>query len=134
LNIIGELQGFLDVQNYDVLLIVGDFNVASLLLDFMADNHLVASDLSYRSAVSFTYVRDDGSCRSWIDHVLCSQEFVSMISSVESMGMGSILSDHVPLCFLLHLDCASVPVYNPPIIVITAFPMFPPQILKTSHP
>ena len=61
LNTIGELQGFLDVQNY-VLIIIGDFNVdfdrrgplASLLLVFMADNHLVASDLSYRSAVSFT--------------------------------------------------------------------------------
>ena len=37
-----------------------------------------------------------------------------MISSVESMGMGSILSDHVPLSFLLHLDCASVPVYTSP--------------------
>ena len=55
LNSIGELQGFVDVQNFDMLLVAGDFNVdfirqgplTSLLLDFMADNKLIAADLPY---------------------------------------------------------------------------------------
>ena len=63
-------QGFIDAQQFDVLLIVGDFNVdfdrqgqhIPLLLAFMAENNLVASYLFYRSTVSFTYERDDGAC------------------------------------------------------------------------
>ena len=60
MNTIGELQGFIDSQQFDVLLVVGvDFDkqgtLASLLLEFMTDYSLVATDLSYRSTVSFTY-------------------------------------------------------------------------------
>ena len=36
--------------------------VASLLLEFMTDYSLVATDLSYCSTVGFTYEHDDGSC------------------------------------------------------------------------
>ena len=57
--------------------------LASLLLEFMTDCSLVATDLSYCSTVGFTY---DGSCRSWIDHILCSKEFSSQISSIEAVG------------------------------------------------
>jgi hypothetical protein len=111
LNTIGELKGFLDVHNYDVLLIVGDFNVdfdrrgplASLLLEFMADNHLVASDLSYRSAVSFTYVRDDGSCRSWIDHVLALLQSSTLSQCVKTRPLPSYA-----LC-MMHLPGQRVP-------------------------
>ena len=120
LNTIGELQGFIDVQEFDMLLVVGDFNVdfnrssslTSLLLDFMDDNNLVASDLSYQSEIKFTYERDDGSCHSWIDHVLCSRELSSVVTSVKTVRSGSTLSDHVPLSFLLHTNCIEVPVTN----------------------
>ena len=81
-----------------MLIIVGDFNVdfdrqgplVPLLLEFMSENCLVASDLSYRSYVGFTYERDDGSCRSWIDHILCSTRFSSQISSIQTVEFGSI--------------------------------------------
>ena len=41
----------------------------------------------------------------WIDHILCSKEFSSQISSIEAVGTGAILSDPVPLSFMLRLDC-----------------------------
>ena len=53
MNIIGELQGFIDSQQFDVLLF--DFNVdynkhdtlASLSIEFTTDFSFVATDLSY---------------------------------------------------------------------------------------
>ena len=82
LNTVGELQGFIDAQQFDMLIIVGDCGfwlkqgpLVPLLLEFMSENCLVASDLSYRSYVGFTYECDNGSCRSWIDHILCSTRF-----------------------------------------------------------
>ena len=55
LNTLGELQGFIDAQQFHMLIIVGDFNVdfdrqgplVPLLLEFMSENCLVASDVSY---------------------------------------------------------------------------------------
>ena len=110
-----------------MLIIVGDFNVdfdrqgplVPLLLEFMSENCLVASDMSYRSYVGFTYERDDGSYRSWIDHILCSTRFSSQISSIE---FGSILSDHMPLSFLLHLDCVLLPVTNHSNKILQCYP------------
>ena len=121
LNTIGELQGFIDVQEFDMFLVVGDFNVdfnrssslTSLLLDFMDDNNLVASDLSYQSEIKFTYERDDGSCHSWIDHVLCSRELSSVVTSVKlSHLVRHFLIMYIPLSFLLHTNCIEVPVTN----------------------
>ena len=76
LNTLGELQGFIFSHSCDINIVVGDFNVdfdrgghlASLLLDFMANLGLVASDLCFRSSIGYTYESDSGLARSWIDH------------------------------------------------------------------
>ena len=68
LNILGELEGFIESQLCDHTLVVGDFNVdfncgcslASLLTDFIVKHDFVVSDLSYLESVKFTYERDDG--------------------------------------------------------------------------
>ena len=68
LNTLGEIEGFIDSQQCDNIVLAGDFNVdfdrggslADILLDFISDLDLVASDLSYRNSVGFTYERDDG--------------------------------------------------------------------------
>ena len=107
LNTLGELQGFIASHHYDVLLIVGDFNVDfdracsfhSVLVDFMSELHLVASDLPYRSSVGFMYEGPQGSSTSWIDHVLCSSSHSAQIIDVFSLSSGTIMSDHLPLCF-----------------------------------
>ena len=112
LNTLGELDGFIHSCHSDVVVIVGDFNVdfdrccqlTSLLRDFMSDHSLFSCDLPFKDEVMFTYERDDGLSRSWIDHVLCSQSFSSIISNVCAVHSGSILSDHFPLLFSIEAD------------------------------
>ena len=43
------------------------------------------------ATVDITYERDDGSLRSWIDHILCSKEFSSQITTtVEPLNKGQV--------------------------------------------
>ena len=68
LNTLGELDGFINSQNCDGLVIVGDFNVDfgrqgplhNILVGFMSDHDLVASDLPFHGSIGHTYERDDG--------------------------------------------------------------------------
>ena len=95
-----------------MLIIVGDFNVdfdrqgplVPLLLEFMSENCLVASDLSYRSYVGFTYERDDGSCRSWIDHILCSTRCSSLFKLLS-------LAPFFQIICLFHFYCTWIVFY-----------------------
>ena len=41
----------------------------------MGELNLVVYDLSFRERVGYTYERDDGLVRSWIDHIKVQQEF-----------------------------------------------------------
>ena len=117
LNTLGELEGFIFSHSCDVNIVVGDFNVdfdcgghlASLLLDFMANLGLVASDLCFRSSIGYTYESDSGLARSWIDHVICSQASSALISGLQAVHSGSILSDHFPLFFSLNVQPKSLP-------------------------
>ena len=84
LNTLGELQGFLESQQCDVNILVGDFNVdfdrggplAELLVDSMSELNLYVCDLSFHSMVKYTYERDDGLVHSWIGHIVYSQSFL----------------------------------------------------------
>ena len=113
LNVLGELEGFVDSQCCDVNIIVGDFNVdfdrggaqADMLNDFAAELDLLACDSSFRESVMYTYERDDGIARSWIDHILCSQTFSSLISDVYTLRSDCILSDHYVQIAHLRSDC-----------------------------
>ena len=90
LNVLGELEGFIASQGCDVNIIAGDFNLdfdrggqfAKLLKDFMTGLDLHACDLNFRSSVNYTYERDDCVTQSWLDHVLCSQKFLTHISDI----------------------------------------------------
>ena len=120
LNILSEISGFIDSCRCDVNIIVGDFNVdfdrrgllCDLLTTFMSDMNLTACDLFFRQEIKYTYERDDTMARSWIDHVLCTQSFSSSLSDMYTIKAGSNLSDHFPLCFLLHTKCLAPP-YSP---------------------
>ena len=72
----------------------------------MSHLNLLACDLSFRSSVKYTYGRDDGLSRSWIDHIFFSQSFSSLVTDVCTTRSGCILSDHFPL---LHLNCSPSP-------------------------
>ena len=89
LNTLGEIEGFIVSQQFDNIVLVGDFNVdfdrggslADMLLDFMTDLNVVTCDLSHRNSIDFTYERDDGIVRSWIDHIICSQSLCPSITN-----------------------------------------------------
>ena len=163
LNVLGELEGFVISQCCDVNIIVGDFNVdfdrggaqEELLNDFAAELDLLACDSSFRESVMYTYERDDGTARSWIDHILCSRTFSSLISDVYTLRSDCILSDHYPLCFSLKANCPSIPItsftYSKPLrtnwsnvshsdiekynaMVSQRISSLPPEVFNCSHP
>lgn len=115
-SIHGEIEGFIDSQQCDNIVLAGDFNVdfdrggslADILLDFISDLDLVASDLSYRNSVGFTYERDDGLAISWIDHIICSQVLSPSMTNVHTLKSGTNLSDHLPLCFNFDIQCPTI--------------------------
>ena len=99
---LGELEGFIESQQFDRLVIAGDFNVDFDRSSFCARHiSLFMSDLSFqaadRSSIGFTYSRDGGSSFSWLDHFLCTSTCVSLITDVCHIDFGSNLSDHHPL-------------------------------------
>ena len=115
LCVLGELDGFIESQTFDHIVIGGDFNVdfnrpsgpLNLLSSFMTDHDLVAADSFFRHLISFSYERDDGSCKTWPDHFLCDSfsDFIS-ICKVDS---GSNLSDHHPLAATLSFNYSVSP-------------------------
>ena len=88
--------------------------MADLLLDFMTDLNVVACDLSHRNSIGFTYERDDGIVRSWIDHIICSQSLCPSITNVHTSKSGTNLSDHLPLFFNLEISFSAISNPLPP--------------------
>ena len=130
LNTLGEIEGFIVSQQFDNIVLVGDFNVdfdrggssADLLLDFMTDLNVVACDLSHRNSIGFTYERDDGIVRSWIDHIIiCSQSLCPSITNVHTSKSGTNLSDHLPLFFNLEISFSAISDPLPPSSFKTTF-------------
>ena len=80
---------------------------ADLLSDVVLDLNLSVCDLHYRESVKFTYERDDGLVRSWIDHILCSQAISILVTDIYTLQSGVNLSDHLPLFFKLHINHSS---------------------------
>ena len=104
ISCLSEIEAFIDSQSFDFLIIGGDFNVdfarasnnSLSLCDFMSSLNLSAVDCLF-SSIPFTYMRDDGSATSWVDHFLCSEQLVPSFSSISLGGSGLNLSDHQPL-------------------------------------
>ena len=118
LNTLGELEGLIETEKCDVNMLIGDFNVdfcrdgcqSRLLLDFMSELDLCACNLSFCNSIYYTYERDDGLVRSWIDHVVCTNSFSSLVSDVYRVQLGSNVSDHYPHGFIVKVDCVTIPV------------------------
>ena len=111
---LGVIEGFVDTQQCDVNLLVGDFNVdfsrggmlSNLLVDFMSEFNLVACDLCFHND---TYERDDGLAHTWIDHLIISQSYTHLVSDVYTDCSGHVLSHHFPIFFLFHVHCSTFP-------------------------
>ena len=84
-------------------IIAGDFNCSpnsrfyTEFANFADENNLVMTDLN-RLSDTVTYISDDGSKSSWIDHILCSYSVDTMVGSIEVIN-DVIISDHRPLSF-----------------------------------
>ena len=87
----------IETEKCDVNMLIGDFNVdfcrdgcmSKLLLDFMSELDLCARDLFFCNSIHYTYERDDSLMRSWIDHVVCTNSFSSLVSDVYRVQLGS---------------------------------------------
>jgi exonuclease III len=86
--------------------IVGDFNCSpgsrffKEFANFAIDNNLVMSDINRLNNV-FTYISDDGSKMSWVDHILCSVSIDQILNNVVIIN-DVIGSDHKPVSFDLN--------------------------------
>jgi hypothetical protein len=85
--------------------IAGDFNCSpgsrffNDYITFAVDNNLILSDINRLNNV-FTYISDDGSKMSWVDHIMCSVSIDKILSDVVVVNE-YIGSDHKPVSFNL---------------------------------
>ena len=84
ISCLSEIEAFIDSQSFDSLIIGSDFNFdfscvsnnSLSLSDFMSSLNLSAVDCLFPS-IPFTYMRDDGSATSWVDHfLLCLSRWI----------------------------------------------------------
>ena len=133
LYVISELEGFINSQPFNSLLIAGDFNVdfarstpnTSQLIQFMEEFDLASVDLSYHADVQFTYEGCNSS--SWIDHIRTIHHFASSFSTVQKLDIATNLSDHHPLPGIFDYSVCSTPHLVPP--TATQFAPLQPGIM-----
>ena len=112
---IGKLSA--TIVDFDMcnFIILGDFNSAvdtpfeSELVEFCSSYDLIISDYHRygRDSGQFTYVSDAHNSTSWLDHIICSYDDNSKISSINILDKlpGS---DHLPLQMTLDIDFNSI--------------------------
>ena len=116
---LSRLHALLIDTNTAHVIIAGDLNcsVGSRFFgefsNFALDNHLVMSDM-LRMTSAVTYVSDNCTKSTWIDHVLSSVDVDKMISDIRVIN-DVIVSDHRPLslCFQCNVVQYSAPAIAP---------------------
>ena len=89
-------------------MIVGDFNADPLKGRFWKELEVFCSNLSLcvidrtLPGDSFTYLCPSKNSTSWLDHVLCTQGMVNIVSQV-FIDYKSSIYDHFPVFFMLDL-------------------------------
>ena len=105
-----NIQSMIAENNVVDIIIAGDFNCSINsrfyveFTQFIYDNCLVATDLHKLDNNTFTYIKDDGSVHTWIDHIVSSR---SMDDKIENVAVlyHVITSDHKPVSFSLRCNC-----------------------------
>ena len=117
-QLLGEIEGFIDSVSFDHLVIGGDFNVdfsvpstrTSCLSDFVSDKALVCVDQLPASSIEYTYFSDANNSISWLDHFFCDSTLASLTLSISPLLYGSNLSDHIPISVIFDIRPSSLPV------------------------
>ena len=101
----GKINALITDSDVTEIILAGDFNCSvgsrfyTTLSHLIDENKLVFSDIS-RLTSGFTYSRDDDSCVSWIDHIVCSSFIDSVVSRLQIL-YEYMLSDHKPISLTL---------------------------------
>ena len=111
-----KLKVLLIQLEFDVCLIVGDFNVdfshdgsiKDSLCCFMSGFNLFACDLLYN--IGHTYERDDGLVHSWIDIFFVHNLFLILLLKY-ILFILVVISNHHSLCFSLLVNCTTPPLH-----------------------
>ena len=112
---LGVVENLLSVDGCRICVIVGNMNAdfsrqsrsLELLTDFVTDNSLEVVDITRLAANSCTYMSDDGSRSSWVDHIITSNS--ARVTNVQiGSNFNSNLSDHFPIfCNIVDVDTGS---------------------------
>ena len=106
LECLGSIHSFLDELDSTCYAIFGDWNAdpqntdnsqfATHLLDFCQDNNYQIADIQLLPSDSYTYVSSAWGSKSWLDHVVVSQD---LLDSIQKISIHYDLSDddHIPL-------------------------------------
>jgi exonuclease III len=103
LDCLSKLQAIIIDSDTVHTLIAGDFNCGlgsrfyPEFMQFANDNNLVCSDMNRLNGV-YTYISDDGTKTSWVDHILSSPSVDKLITDIDIIEE-VIVSDHKPVLF-----------------------------------
>lgn len=103
---LGALGAYIDEINCTYVCVVGDWNAnlresssytfANHMLYFCEDNNLILSSKLRLPSSSYTYVSDAWSTESWLDHVVCTQDFDDIIENI-NIKYDITDEDHIPI-------------------------------------
>ena len=111
---LSKLHALIIDTNCAHVVIAGDFNCSSgsrffdEFVNFASENKLVMSDMS-RLSSAITYVSDDCTKLTWIDHVSSSVDMDNLIADICILD-DVIVSDHRPISFCLQCSVLHGPV------------------------
>ena len=109
----GKIVSIADESPTSHIIVLGDFNAAvdtlfeTELLEMCKTLNLIISDYNVyghgRESGEYTYVSDAHNTTSWLDHVLCSHDISTKLSSLRILNKFPS-SDHLPMSIYLHFD------------------------------
>ena len=111
---LAKLKGIIDDFGSPNVCVVGDFNADVIkrsdfgreLESFCHEAHLRIADISLLPQSSVTHINDGTGTESWIDHIVCTNSFYSLIRAVR-IDVSILSSDHFPMCFDVELSATS---------------------------
>ena len=116
LNTLGELEGFIFSHSCDVnIVLVTPMLILTVVVTLL---HYILTSwpiwawwllIFVFTLVLVTLMKVIGLAQSWIDHVICSQASFALISGIQAVHLGSILTDHFLLFFLLNVQPKTPP-------------------------
>lgn len=115
---LGFLEGLLEFEHYDHVVILGDFNAdlrflegrfSAKLSSFVSDHKLSALGLDDNSAWQWhTWHSHDFSSQSWIDYILTSQQLEGLVTDVQIRDGESLTSDHWPVVMYANIGVSGI--------------------------